>query len=114
MLIKISEVSVNEVLAVLKKSKNKGSGPDDLSPWELKNSAIFPAPAIIKMSLIEGYIPNCLKRANVVPIAKSNHPSSINDFRPISILPTLSKVFEREVLSFHKSPVWSPGEIYFL
>ena len=37
----------------------------------------------------------CWRRADVVPIPKSNPPSSIeSDFRPISLTPVLSKQFE--------------------
>jgi len=38
--------------------------------------------------------PNLLKIAQITPIPKITSPKSPNDYRPISILPTLSKVFE--------------------
>lgn len=39
------------------------------------------------------YIPNAWKTAIVVPIPKINNPDTL-DYRPISILPALSKAFE--------------------
>ena len=96
------EVSVHEVFLCLKQLKSKGPGPDDLPPWVLKDCAIFLAPAItflLNQSLHSGNFPQCLKLANITPIPKVSNPSSIDDFRPISILPCLSKVFERVVLS---------------
>lgn len=38
--------------------------------------------------------PNCWKCALVIPTPKKEDPSSLSDFRPISILPVMSKVFE--------------------
>ena len=97
----LPKVSVVDVFHCMRKLKNKGSGVDGLSPWILKDCAIFLAPAItslINKSLQIGKFPTCLKSANITPIPKTSRPSSVVDFRPISILPALSKVFERIVL----------------
>jgi len=43
-----------------------------------------------------GYFPTCWKRAKVVPIPKPNKPATDpNSYRPISLLITLGKLFER-------------------
>ena len=39
--------------------------------------------------------PDCLKLANVTPIFKKGARTSKNNYRPVSILPTLSNLFER-------------------
>ena len=52
---------------------------------------------IINMSLIRGVVPRAWKRARVVPIFKSGDISSLNNYRPISILPIVSKIVERTV-----------------
>ena len=40
-------------------------------------------------------MPSIWKQANVVPVPKSNPPTSINkDLRPISLTPTVSKILE--------------------
>ena len=49
------------------------------------------------MSLIRGVVPRAWKRARVVPIFKSGDISSLNNYRPISILPIVSKIVERTV-----------------
>ena len=49
------------------------------------------------MSLIRGVVPRAWKRARVVPIFKSSDISSLNNYRPISILPIVSKFVERTV-----------------
>ena len=57
------------------------------------------------MSLSEGKFPDSLKIAKVVPIFKQgSHLSCNNNYLPISVLPALSKIFEKCVhnqLLFH-------------
>ena len=38
--------------------------------------------------------PSCWKIGHVIPVAKVSAPKSVNDFRPISLLPSISKIFE--------------------
>lgn len=52
---------------------------------------------IINKSLSTGMFPSRWKLAHVVPIPKLSNPSQLNDFRPISILPLLSKILEKIV-----------------
>jgi len=49
--------------------------------------------------MAKGDFPNLLKIAQITPIPKITSPKSPNDYRPISILPTLSKVFEKVIYS---------------
>ena len=39
--------------------------------------------------------PDCLKQANVSPIFKKDDPLDKENYRPVSILPLLSKVYEK-------------------
>lgn len=52
------------------------------------------------MSFIEGVFPDLLKNAKVEPIFKNGDNLSINNYRPISVLPVLSKILEKLM---HKS-----------
>jgi retron-type reverse transcriptase len=47
--------------------------------------------------LESGLIPNEWKSAKIVPIHKAGSRSIMDNFRPISVLPTISKVLERVV-----------------
>jgi len=47
--------------------------------------------------MAEGEIPNQISQ--ITPIPKITSPESHNDYKPISILPTLSKVFEKLIYS---------------
>ena len=40
------------------------------------------------------FFPESLKRATITPVFKEGDPMSVKNYRPISILPTVSKVFE--------------------
>ena len=42
-----------------------------------------------------GIFPSSLKLANITPIFKKNDPLDKSNYRPVSILPLLSKVYER-------------------
>ena len=47
--------------------------------------------------LLHGVFPNQWKISNVIPIHKKGEKTSVSNYRPISLLPCLSKVFERLV-----------------
>lgn len=50
---------------------------------------------IINKSFESGTFPDALKKAVVIPIFKAGNRESVNNYRPIAILTTLSKIFER-------------------
>ena len=52
---------------------------------------------IFNYSLVTRSFPSAWKRANVIPLPKIANPTSFSHFRPISILPFLSKVLEHIV-----------------
>lgn len=76
----------------------KAFGYDNIHPKLLKISKDFivePLTYIINKSLMEGIFPDNLKIAKVVPIFKSGDKFLSGNYRPISLLPVLSKIFER-------------------
>ena len=68
------------------------------SNWFLRDFASIvcePLAAIFNASIRESYFPPIWKSAEVEPVPKTHPPTSIQDhLRPISLLPTLSQVFE--------------------
>ena len=52
---------------------------------------------ILNSSISTGIFPKAWKEAQIVPIPKKRSPASFSDYRPISILPFLSKVLEKLV-----------------
>ena len=67
----------------------------------LKSSAYSVAPSLTRLlnnSLAEGKLPIDWKLARVVPVPKSDsQKDSVTGYRPISILPTISKLLEHHV-----------------
>ena len=45
-------------------------------------------------SVHNGSFPSCLKLARVIPIHKSGSKTDVKNFRPISTLPLIDKIFE--------------------
>ena len=54
-----------------------------------------PLTYITNLSFTEGVFPFELKIAQVLPLYKNNDPMLFNNYRPVSILPFFSKLFER-------------------
>ena len=94
-------VSVHEIEVLLSQMKKKSPGPDGIPSWVLRDLSFCFAPAvayIFNRSFSEGHVPLCLKEAMISPIPKTPKPSTADSFRPISLLPLLSKVLERIVV----------------
>ncbi len=93
-------LSSNEVCTALRNLKNKSPGPDCIPSWVLRDFASVLSPSvtyIFNWSLRDACVPTCFKSANLTPIPKCPSPSEPSHFRPISLLPILSKVLERFV-----------------
>jgi hypothetical protein len=78
----------------------KSAGHDDIKPdiiKNVKNEIAFPLSLIFNVSLASGVFPDDMKLAKVVPIYKKEDPESFGNYRPVSVLPCLSKVLERIV-----------------
>ena len=52
---------------------------------------------IVNCSIVNGVFPSNWKMANVIPVPKLSNPSKVTDYRPISLLCTLSKLVEKAV-----------------
>ena len=51
----------------------------------------------VNYALTNGKFPITLKNANITPVHKKDDPTDKTNFRPVSVLPLLSKVFERVI-----------------
>ena len=88
-----------EVESVLKSLPiGKASGPNGLSNRilkELSKELAFPLCVLFNRSLSQGEVPRQWKEANICPIHKKDDPSLVSNYRPISLLNSEDKVFER-------------------
>ena len=91
--------SQSEVLELLSSYKLKtASGPDGVSSRMLHETARTISPVLtdlFNLSLKQAKVPDSWKISNVTPIFKSGDPSSVANYRPISLLPLTSKILER-------------------
>ena len=77
---------------------SKASGPDGIPSRLLQACSLEIAPSICELfnySLHTGHIPSEWKSANVTPVHKKERKELAENYRPISLLPILSKVLER-------------------
>ena len=94
----ICPVTPIEVSNTIKSLKNKSSGIHGIPVKILKSVDDIIAPTlsnIVNFSFSSGIFPDLLKVAKVTPIKKPGISTSISNYRPISILPSLSKLFEK-------------------
>lgn len=78
----------------------KASGPDGINNRVLKELAFelaSPLCRLFNFSLSNSAVPTSWKEANVTPIFKKDDPSEVSNYRPISLLNTIGKVFEKLV-----------------
>ena len=95
------KVNDNKVLSIINKLKNKKSrGADNISNQLLKTikqELCKPLTIIINQMIETGVYPEKFKISKITPIYKKNERTNIANYRPNSLLPTLSKIFERVV-----------------
>ena len=100
----VSEEEVSKLLSSLNVAKSTGC--DNISAQFVKYGAAVistPVTYIINLSLTQSMVPSDFKLARVIPLYKKGSRSCEGNYRPVSILPVLSKVFERIVYNqFHQ------------
>ena len=86
-------------MKIIEHLKNKTStGTDGISNKLIKaakNELIKPLTIIINQMLHTGIFPEPLKMSKVVPMYKANDQILLSNYRPIALLPSLSKIFEQ-------------------
>ena len=93
-----NDTSADEVAKLIQRMPNKSCGTDAIPTLVWKYCCDIVAPMLSKLfnySIQEGVFPSILKRAHVIPIHKSGPRNDISNYRPISLLPTMSKIFEK-------------------
>ena len=93
------------MIGTLDRSKASGSGYDDLTVRLLVDARDYvhvsePLAYILNLSFSTGIFPDKLhelKVARVVPIFKKRDKTVPGNYRPISVLPVISKLFEKLV-----------------
>lgn len=99
---------------------NKGPGPDNIPVKFIKscaNELCLPLQILFTKSLQSGKFPAAWKTAHVIPIFKSGDKTKCENYRPISILSCLAKLFESvvyDVLYSHVRTMLHPQQHGFV
>ena len=100
----IAPISSQDINNIVRKLKPKTSfGHDNISTKLLKSVITYiitPLTHIINRSLLTGTVPTQFKQSKVVPIFKSSDPTLCNNYRPVSLLSSFSKILEK--CMYHK------------
>ena len=94
----VSQPEVDHLLKTIK--CNNATGLDNLPPFLLKDSAgnlSAPLAHLINLSFKTGIFPADWKKAKIIPIHKSGPSSNMDNYRPICILPVVSKIIEKAI-----------------
>ena len=94
--INISESEAYNILVTL--DPTKAMGIDGTGPKLLKHCALAlfkPLHHLFSLSLTQHYIPEEWRIHRIIPIHKSGDRSLVNNYRPISLLCTVSKVLDK-------------------
>ena len=94
----LNPVSDIEVDHIIKNLKNSKQNINDISIAILKENSLFLSSIfskIINTCFLSGNFPKILKRAIILPLFKKGSDSVVSNYRPISLLPPLSKILEK-------------------
>ena len=125
----LSPTSPSEISSTVSSLRNsKSEGLDGLCISPIKASIHIlasPLSYICNLSFSTGIFPVKLKIAKVLPVFKSDDITHFSNYRPISILPCLSKVLQKlfyfrlytfitKLNNFKPSPIWLQTTLLYL
>ena len=95
-LIPVDETEIDRLIRDLPNKKSYGYDKiNNCLLKELRPVITHPLTIVFNKSLAEGVFPNSMKHADTVPLFKSKNKTDCNNYRPISLLITMSKLLEK-------------------
>ena len=94
----LSDFTIEEMNNIISSLNNGAAGWDEFTKQmikEIRSSINSPLVHICNLSLQQGLLPDELKIANVLILFKACDPYVFNNYRPVSLMCVLSKVYER-------------------
>lgn len=97
----MTPVDTSEIKKIVASLKNKKSSGHDNIPIQVVKSSVDyisdPLMHIINLTLETGIFPDDLKKAIIKPLYKKGNKTNLSNYRPIALLPTFSKIFEKVI-----------------
>ena len=101
--LKFKAVHPKEIRNIISKLKNsKSTGVDNIDTRIIKLVAADILPAIthvVNLSITQSVFPQGWKQAKVIPLLKKGDPMVPKNYRPVALLPILSKILERVIFN---------------
>ena len=98
-----AHISPEKVLSVIHSiNVKKTNGYDRMPPRLVKLSSpylCYPLCTIINICIEQGVFPDSMKHAEIVPIFKKGEKMEKSNYRPVSILSCLSKIFDKILIT---------------
>lgn len=95
----LNPLSPNELIKVIKTLKNsKAVGHDGIRTDIIKQSMFLiaePLTHVLNLSLMQGSFPEILKKSVVRPLYKKGDRSEMSNYRPVTLIPIFSKIYEK-------------------
>ena len=111
----MSPIECHEILEIVKQLDTNKSPSYDNDVGIMKKAILLfvnPLCNIFNSSLQRGVFPHKLKLAKVVPVHKKGDKNLLNNYRPISVLSTFSKIFEKLIYTRLMSFLSSKNILY--
>jgi hypothetical protein len=99
--INVTEQDINDIISCL--DPQKASGSDDISYHMLiatKNTICRPLSKLFNLSLRKQCFPSFWELANVIAVFKKSDKSIASNYRPISLLSCVSKIYQTTVFKY--------------
>ena len=92
----VTEMEVHKLINKLEPKKSSGyDNINNVLLKELKEIVSKPLTIIFNNSLVEGIFPDKMKKAKVIPLHKGKSRDETTNYRPISLLLTISKILKK-------------------
>ena len=108
-----TKVEIKRIILKLKQKKSSGYNKiTNILLQDLSDVLLTPLEIIFNQSLTQGIFPDTMKLAEVVPLYKKGNPHHTENYRPILLLITLSKILEKIIYSRVYTFLNETGQIY--
>ena len=91
----VSFIQVRDAINTLNSKASKDIfGYNTILLKRLKDTLVIPLTYLINSCIREGVYPDLFRKSRVIPVHKKGDTDNINNYRPITLVPVLSKVLE--------------------